>query len=85
MMKRKAAVAELTRSSQRQWGPGLAAQATVVVLGSAMMLGAWGTLTAVFSVLRVAMVLRRRLPTLLQSQPRATPTTGDASWRKTAN
>ena len=81
MTKRKAVAAESTRSSQRQWGPGLATQAT----GAAIALAVSLIQSVAWSGLRVAMRLRQLHPTLRQSQPRETPTTGAESWRKIAN
>lgn len=81
MTKRKVVAAGSTRSSQRQSGPGLAVQVT----GAAMALAVSLIQSAAWSVLRVAMAQRLRLPTLRRSQPRVTPTIGAESWRKTAN
>lgn len=81
MTKRKVVAVESTRSSQRQSGPGLAAQVT----GAAMALAVSLIQSAAWSGLRAAMKLRQLHQTLRQSHPRVTPNTGAESWRKIVN
>lgn len=81
MTKRKVVAEESKRSSQRQSGPGLAAQVT----GAAMALAVSLVQSVAWSGLRAAMKLRRLHPTLRQRQQRVTQTTGAELWRKTVN
>lgn len=85
MTKRKVVAVESTRSSQRQSGPGLAAQVTGAAMALAMALAVALIQSVAWSALRVAIAQMRRLPTLRRRRPDATPTTGAESWRKTAN